>query len=320
MSDDRSQFIGGSDVSAIIGISPWKSPHKLYIEKIGASVEDPTPAKRRIFARGKRWEPVVVEMLIDELEHRGHAAGIINRNTRYADHEHRFLRAEVDLELLLDGEHVNAEMKTVHPFAAKEWGDPGSDEIPLHYAAQCMHGLMVTGRRLCIVAALIGADDLRIHRIERDDETIAAMRAREIEFWRRVQERDPPDPSTAEDIKWLYGKDAGEVMDADDDLLTLCRDLASATAIKKQATDAVESLSTRLKLAMGSAATLQYAGKTLATWKANNESTKTDWKQAFEILQQATQASAEEIVNSIRKATTIAVGNRPLLLKKGWEK
>jgi len=109
-------------------------------------------------------------------------------------------------------------------------------------------------------------------------------------------------------------------MDAGDDLLALCLDLAAAKAIEKQATDAVESLSTRLKLAMGSAATLQYAGKTLATWKTNKESTRTDWRQAFEILQKLTQASAEEIVSSIRKATTTAAGNRPLLLKKGWDK
>jgi len=228
------------------------------------------------------------------------------------------LQAEIDVRLQLDGEIVNGEIKTVHPFAAKEWGEPGSDEIPLHYAAQCMHGLMVTSRRLCIPAALIGVDDLRIHQIERDDETIAAMRTRELEFWRRVQERDPPDPSTSEDIKWLYGKDAGEVMDADDELLALCIDLQSAKAIEKQAAKSIESLETRLKLAMGNAAILQHGGRKVATWKTNKESTRTDWKQAFEILQQATQASAEEIVSSIRKATTTVAGNRPLLLKKGW--
>lgn len=316
MSDDRSQFIGGSDVAAILGISPWKSPYQLYLEKIGASVEDATQEKQRIFARGKRWEPVVVEMLIDELEHRGHEAGIINRNARYADHDHGFLRAEIDLEILLDGEHVNGEMKTVHPFAAHEWGEPGSDEIPLHYAAQCMHGLMVTGRRLCIVAALIGADDLRIHQIERDDETIAAMRSRELEFWRRVQERDPPDPSTAADIRWLYGKDAGEVMDADDELLALCRDLASAKSIEKQAAKSIESLETRLKLAMGNAAILQHEGRKVATWKTNKFSTRIDWEGAYKELARRS-GTPDDFINYF---TNKVVGNRPLLLKKGWDK
>lgn len=320
MSDDRSQFIGGSDVGKLLNVSPHGSDYRLYIEKIGAVVDEPTPEKQRIFARGKRWEPVVADMLVDELTDRGHDVLVIGRNLRFPDPQYPFLQAEIDLRLQLDGEVVNGEMKTVHPFAAKEWGEPGSDDIPLHYAAQCMHGLMVTGKRLCIVAALIGADDLRIHQIERDDETIAAMRTRELEFWRRVQERDPPDPSTAADIRWLYGKDAGEVMDADDELLMLCRDLAAAKEIEKQAAKSIESLETRLKLAMGNAAILQHEGRKVATWKTNKESTRTDWMQAFEILQKSTQASAEEIVSSIRKATTTVVGNRPLILKKGWDK
>lgn len=315
MSDDRTQFLGSSDVASVLNISPWKSQHRLYLEKIGAVVDEPTPEKKRIFARGKRWEPVVVDMLVDELEDRGHDVLVIGRNLRFSDPEHPFMQAEIDLLLQLDGEVVNGEMKTVHPFAAKEWGEPGSDDIPLHYAAQSMHGLMVTGRRwfsrrLCIVAALIGVDDLRIHQIERDDETIAAMRARELEFWRRVQERDPPDPSTAADIRWLYGKDAGEVMDADDELLTLCRDLQSAKAIEKQAAKSIESLETRLKLAMGNAAILQHEGRTLATWKTNKDSTKTDWKAAYMDL------AAHP--GHIKQFTTTAAGNRPLLLKKGW--
>jgi len=184
MSDeiDRTQFIGGSDTAAILGVSPWKSAYQLYQEKIGAYVEDVTPQKRRIFARGKRWEPVVVEMLVDELQECGHDVQIIGRNQRYQDREFPFMSVEIDLELLVDGEEFNNELKTVHPFAAKGWGEPGTDEFPIYYASQAMHGLMVTGRQRCIVAALIGADDLRIHQIERDDEPIAAMRARQIEF------------------------------------------------------------------------------------------------------------------------------------------
>lgn len=316
MSDDRSQFIGGSDVAAIHGISPWKSPFQLYLEKIGAVVDEPTPEKQRIFARGKRWEPVVVDMLVDELTDSGHDVLVIGRNLRFHDPQCPFLQAEIDLRLQLDGEVVNGEMKTVHPFAAKEWGEPGSDDIPLHYAAQCMHGLMVTGKRQCIVAALIGADDLRIHHIERDDETIAAMRTRELEFWRRVQERDPPDPSTAADIRWLYGKDAGEVMDAGDDLLALCLDLAAAKAIEKQAAKSIESLETRLKLAMGNAAILQYEGRKVATWKTNKASTLIDWKTAYEEIAHL-HGTPNEFINNF---TTTAAGCRPLLLKKGWDK
>ena len=35
---DRTKFIGGSDVAAILGVSKWKTPFQLYQEKIGAFV------------------------------------------------------------------------------------------------------------------------------------------------------------------------------------------------------------------------------------------------------------------------------------------
>ena len=222
---DRTKFIGGSDVAAILGVSPWKSQFRLYQEKTGEYVDDITPAKQRVFDRGHRWEPIVVEMLVDELQGCGHDVQIIARRARYQDREYKFLACELDLELLIDGEQHNGEIKTVHPFAAKEWGEPGTDEVPIHYAAQVMHGLMIKPRRRAIVAALIGIDDLRIHFVERDEETIAAIRAKEVEFWRRVQDRDAPPPETADDVKWLYAKDGGIVMEADDDLFSMCDSL-----------------------------------------------------------------------------------------------
>ncbi|MBK8117574.1 MAG: YqaJ viral recombinase family protein [Candidatus Accumulibacter sp.] len=278
---DRTAFIGGSDVAAILGVSPWKSPFQLYQEKIGAFCEEITREKQRLFDRGHRWEPVVVEMLVDELLDRGHDVQIIDRNARYQDPEFPFLACELDLELLIDGEEHNAEIKTVSPFAAKAWGEQDTDEIPLYYAAQVMHGLMVKPRKRAIVAALIGVDDLRLHQIERDEETISAIRAKEVEFWRRVQERDAPEPTTADDVKWLYARDGGIVMEADEELVRLCEEIRQGKDIAKQCDARIETLSTRLKCAMGHASTLVYQGQRLATWKSNKDSRTTDWKAAF---------------------------------------
>ena len=162
---DRTTYIGGSDVASILGVSPWKSAFALYLEKTGASVEEETPAdKAKIFRRGKRWEPIVVEMLVDELRERGHEVELVAQNQRYADPTFPFLAAEIDLELLIDGEPTNGEAKTVIPFAAKFWGEEETDEIPIYYAAQVMHGLMIQPRRRAVVAALTGFDDRpRVH-------------------------------------------------------------------------------------------------------------------------------------------------------------
>ena len=304
---DRTTFIGGSDVAAILGVSPWKSAFRLYQEKIGAFVEEVTPAKQRIFDRGHRWEPVVAEMLIDELIDRGHDVEIVVRRARHIDAEHPFLAAEIDLDLVVDGEAVNGEIKTVHPFAAKEWGEEGTDEIPLHYTAQVMHGLMVRQRNTAIVAALIGVDDLRIHEVRRDEETIAAIRAKEIEFWRRVQERDAPPAETADDVKWLYAMDAGEVIEADNAIVILVDYMREKKKALKHYETAVEHLATQIKLAMGNAATLMYEGRTIATWKNNKPSRKTDW--------QAVAGELNAPQKLIERHTKIVAGNRPLILK-----
>lgn len=269
---DRTTYIGGSDVAAILGISPWKSQFRLYQEKIGAYIEEVTPAKQRMFDRGHRWEPVVAEMVMDELRAIGHDVVLLDRGMRYPDNELPFLAAEIDLELWIDGEETNVEIKTVHPFAAKEWGEEGTDEIPLHYTAQVMHGLMIRPRKTAIVAALIGVDDLRLHQVRRDDETIAAIRLKEIEFWRRVQDMDPPDPETPEDVKWLYAKDAGTVAEADDELFSVWEDLSYRQEVAKHAEDSIELLQTKIKLAMGTAATLIYQRKKLCTWKSQSSS------------------------------------------------
>lgn len=308
---DRSKYIGGADVAAILGVSPWKdgSPFLLYQKKIGAFVEEITPEKQQLFNRGHRWEPIVVEMLIDELRDQGHEVEIIGRNQFYNDPEYPFLAAEIDLELLVDGEEVNAEAKTVSPFAVKLWGDEGSDNVPIYYAAQVMHGLMIKPRRRCVVAALTGFDDRpRIHWIERDEETIAGIREREIEFWQRIQDRNPPDPETADDVKWLYQRDLGVTTEATNELANLCFDLKLLKQRMKDDEKHKEDLELKIKLAMGDAAALvDSIGKPLVTWKNNKDSKKTNW-----------QAVSEELGASpllIDKHTKTTPGARVFLLK-----
>ncbi|MBV6447251.1 YqaJ viral recombinase family protein [Nitrosomonas sp.] len=312
---DRSKFIGGSDTAAILGVSPWKSAFQLYQEKTGEYQEEITPAKQKIFNRGKRWEPIVIEMLVDELEDRGHDVQIITRNQRYIDPDYGFLAAEIDLELMLDGQHINGEMKTVHPFSAKDWGEQDTDEIPIYYTSQVAHGQMVTSRNKTIVAALIGADDLRVHIVDRDEELINIIRGKEIDFWERIQNRQAPEPTSFEDIKRLYQIDSGAVLEADQELIDLVVQASSKKSELKAAEASYEVLSTMIKARMGEAAALLHNGQKLATWKSNKASSKTDWKEAFYELVLHTVISPADVDSVIKKFTTTKPGARPFLLK-----
>lgn len=240
---DRKTFIGGSDAAAILGVSKWKTPLQLYLEKIGEYVDSPDEAKQQIFARGKRWEPVALEMLVDALQLRGHDVQVVDRNRVYKDTVTPFLECEIDAELLLDGEHVNVEIKTVHPFAAKEWGDMDTDQVPIYYASQAMHGLGITGRRLCIVGCLIGADSMTPYFVERDHETIMAMRDQCIQFWiEHVEARIPPDPSTMADMRFLFAKLNGKPAVVDEDTAIALRDIQNIRDRIKSFEDTKEEL------------------------------------------------------------------------------
>ncbi len=308
---DRATYLGGSDIAAILGVSPWKSAFMLYQSKIGGYNEEITPVtpdKKKLFARGKRWEPIVVEMLIDELRDRGHDVEIIAQNQRYQDTEYPFLAAEIDLELLVDGEEVNAEAKTVNPFAAKFWGEQDTDNIPVYYAAQVMYGMMIKPRKRCIVAALTGFDDKpRIHFVERDEEIIAGIRSRALEFWNRVQTRTPPEPTTLEDIAFLYPRDDGNMLEADAETLAMYDELKLLRSDMDGLETEIEGLKTKLKLRMGDASALMLNGKPLVTWKSNKDSQKTDWKAVCQALN-----APQDVINQFTKTTP---GARPMLIK-----
>lgn len=306
---DRQKYLGGSDVAAILGISPWTTPFQLFQKKTGALVEEITPAKQRILDRGHRWEPIVLEMVVDELRDRGHDVEVVAVGQRYIDSEFSFLAAEIDAELIVDGEQVNGEMKTANVFAAAGWGDYDSDDVPIYYVAQVMHGLMIQPRRRAVVAAVTGFDDRPMIRwVERDDDTIAAIRAREIEFWQRIQSGMPPDPETPDDVKWLYPKDSGKTLEADLELRHLCENIREFKANAKELDLTIDLLVTKVKARMGDAAALLGPnGKPIATWKNNKDGSKTDWQAVATEL-----AATRELIEKHTKTTP---GARPFLVK-----
>lgn len=242
---DRRRFLGGSDVAAIMGLSPWYTPFQLFMKKVAAHPEPEDPERKKFFARRKRQEPVVAEMLADEYGIEVTRLSLDDNPNRYFDEEYPFLAAEIDFEFRMspavrvhfpgradfaaipDGTLLNGEIKTVHPFKASEWGEEGTEDVPIHYAAQVMHGLGVTRSRPAgLVAALFGLDKLVCFPVMRDDETVTHMRAKAVSFWRDyVLTGVPPEPINTEDVKQMYigfsGKPAELSQEAYEALLNL---------------------------------------------------------------------------------------------------
>lgn len=268
---DRQKFLGGADIAAVLGVSPWRTLVDLWADKRTPASGAP---RKHVFLRGERWESVVAEMLTLALEEEGHSIEIVGRNRRFIDAEHPMFAAEIDYEIRLDGESdvTNVEIKTVHPFKAHEWGESGSDALPIWYTAQAMWGLGVApgARKRCIVAPLFGADELRTFPVLRDEETIAALRARALAFWtEHVLADAPPDPTVLGDLSKLFPREgARPALIADSHLEELILRLRAVKAELKAREAEGELLEFELKRAMADCAEILVDGKAAVTWKS----------------------------------------------------
>ena len=96
----------------------------------------------------------------------------ILRNDKYP-----FAIANIDRAVV--GEKAFLECKVTNSFNKKEW----EKSVPIHYQIQMNHYMAVTGATHCYVAALIGNEDLVIHKLERDEEMIDEIMKLEEMFW-----------------------------------------------------------------------------------------------------------------------------------------
>lgn len=285
---ERRSGIGGSDIAAILGLSPWKTAVDVWLDKTGQRKDDTVGD-----AEAVRWGTLLEDVVAQE--YAGRTERKVQRVKRLLRHPaHEWAIGNIDRAIVrkrsvvrvcsdggtLLGADGLLEIKTASAYKAGEWGRDGDDDaVPLHYQAQCMWYLGITGQTWCDVAALIGGQRLVIRRIHRDDETIAAMLERAHEFWHRhVLGQRAPEPTTARDAETLFPADNGEALEADDALLEAYNAARTAKARMAEAEAEYEAAVERIKVAMGELSALTCNGQTLVTWKAAKPTRRTDWK------------------------------------------
>jgi len=121
---DRSGSVGGSDVSAIMGISPFRTRLDVWREKVLGSRDDiDSPAIRA----GTRFEPHILS---------AYRARLPQGATMWTPEPtvDGYRRCSPDALVEVAGWRSVVEAKAT--ILAKEWGDDGSDGVPLHYVVQ----------------------------------------------------------------------------------------------------------------------------------------------------------------------------------------
>ena len=232
--DQRRKGVGGSDVAAIMGLSPYRGAYEVWAEKSGL-IEAPDISDKPAVIWGNILEPVVGEHYAEN-----HPDREVRRlNAVCQSIERPWAQASLDYEVK-DPElgWGVLEIKTAGQRSEGKW----DDGVPLFYQTQVAHYLSVTGRAFADVAVLIGGQDYREYRIMRDEDDIRAVESAVDEFWRRVQTGDEPpvdgSPGEAEALFKRHQTSDGEVWDCGD----MPREVADYIYYKETADAAKERL------------------------------------------------------------------------------
>jgi putative phage-type endonuclease len=252
----RKKGIGGSDVAAICGISPWKSAYEVWLDKTSPVGSENPPSAAMEY--GIMMEPVIRRWYEKKTGRRVRVNGMM-----YQHHEHHFMLANLDG--IMDDRIL--EIKTAR--SSQDWGEPGSDEIPAYYRTQVEHYLMVTGLPMADVVVSFAGSIPMIYEVEADLELQAALLEQEKEFWLSVLTNTPPLPVTLSDMMKAFPRSLAKSITASADLEATITMLRNIQGRIKAFAQMEEELKTQLMGEMGEAeAILSLSGKPLVTWKS----------------------------------------------------
>ena len=168
----RRKGIGGSDCAAACGLSRWKSPLQLFVEKTSGVKMEPDNERMEW---GKRLEPLIRNTFAEKS-----GLAVVECPVMFACREYPYMIANIDgIVSEKDGSKSLLEIKTVGEFSASDW----DDGLPLEYYLQIQHYLAVTDLKKAYCAVLIGGNKFNHQVVERDNETIETITALEYDFW-----------------------------------------------------------------------------------------------------------------------------------------
>jgi putative phage-type endonuclease len=190
--ESRRSGIGSSDVAAILGICPWRTPLHVYRDKLGLA-QDPNAPMDPHLEWGIRLEPVIAAKVKDQY------GWELVKVPKIMHRQHNWLIANIDRLRLADGSNQICEFKTTALDYAQQWGEPDTAEIPLYYWIQVQHQLAVLHESYEVLTAwvfvLIGGSDFRRYRVEYDPTFLDTVINPLAEFWQKVQQKTPPEPT-----------------------------------------------------------------------------------------------------------------------------
>jgi len=275
----RKNGIGSSDAAAAVGLNPYQSQLELWLIKTGRDAGlpkvDPNDESFPMYW-GTLLEPIVAEHYT---KHTGHRVRRINAVLQHPDPDKAWMLANIDREVISVSDVQILECKTAGEFGSRLW----KNGVPEYIQCQVQHQLSVTGKQAADVCVLICGQEIRIYRIERDEDLISNLIKLERKFWHYVETDTPPpadgSDSAAKALQCLYPHDRGNTLDfsGDESLSSVFTELLAAKATREQFEQREEVLKQQIQERMGAATWAKFAQGTIS-WKRSKDGTGLDVK------------------------------------------
>lgn len=256
----RANGVGGSEVAAILGVSPFESRFSLFHRKagtIGPVVENDA------MRCGKLLEPVI-------------------RDVFRADHpDIPIVEAGTWRSVARPWQIANPDgigdgcvWEGKYSLFGDEYGEPGSDEIPVHHRCQVLHYLDVFELPVAHLTVFVGGRaEFRHYRIEYSADEAALMRAECEKFLAEVAAGTPP-PLDGSVATYDAVQELHPDLDGHDIDLTAAVAVPYLRALAEFADATTEKRRTAAEVitAMGSAQHARYSGERIASRIAKGDS------------------------------------------------
>ena len=256
---ERKNYLGGTDLAAICGLSPYRTALDVYLDKTSNDIAYETNA-------AMRWGNLLEDVVAKEYSEVIGQTTAIEPNTIYHP-EYKFLGANID-RWVGNKEYV-LECKTAGFTKSKEWGDLGTDQIPESYLVQVAHYASICDVPKVDIAVLIGGQDFRIYTYERNKELEEKLIKIACNFWHNhIEKRIPPKCVNTRDTFNLFPESHHHEIVAESNIIQKLEELKAAKKEENKIQFVIEKLKVEIQEFMRDYDVLiDNQGNVIATWK-----------------------------------------------------
>lgn len=271
---ERRTCITGTDIAAIFGLSKFKGPIDVWLDKKGQSADFDNDA----MFFGRKFERPILEAYSERV---GVPIEFAQPWTLLRVPGCPLLGASLDARWST-GDHRPVDAKNTR-FKSDQWGESGSDVFPIYYQLQLAVQMMATGTQTADLAVCFSGSEFARYSMVNDPDVEDSIKERAADWWQRHIIADvPPEPDGSapygDYLKARFKRASEVTVPATGEARRWAESLRAAKANIAAAEKDAAKWEQLLKTYMGEASAIPG----IATWKNNRDSDVTDWHAAFE--------------------------------------